>query len=309
MKGIDECVARVAAKQHGLVTLEQLCGLGVSRHQIQARVRRGQWAKADRRVVRICGWPVTWHSQLLAAVLGAGPWALASHRSAARLWQLDGVTSAVPEITVPRGCRYRARKQVVVHESTDLDRTTATAIDGIPTTLVARTLLDLGAVLRPQLVHVALDCARRKRLTNWNVLLSTLTVHARKGRSGVGALRAILDDHFDEVAKTESGFERLVLIALCEAGLPPPVLQHEVRLRGHRRYRLDLAYPDHRLAIELDGAHHRDKDVWEDDHVRQNALVNAGWKVLRFTWRDYTARRSAMITEVKAALLATEKPL
>lgn len=282
------------------MTLRQLQDIGVTRHQLQTRLRRGQWHKADRSVIRINGAPVTWESQVLVAVLAGGPGAVASHRTAAALWGLEGCRRGIPEISIPRGRTFR-RPGIRVHQSTDLDRTTTTIIRSIPTTLVARTLLDLGAVVPRARVHVALDYARRKKLTNWNVLLSTLVVHARRGRDGVGTLRAILDEHFGEVVATESGFERLVAIALCEAGLAPPVLQHEVRIGG-RLYRLDLAYLDEMVAIELDGGDHLERSIWEADHKRQNALVNAGWTVLRFTWRDYVERRSALISEVKTAL-------
>lgn len=254
MECIDVVVARLAAGQHGLATLVQLRDHGVTHHQVATRIGRGQWIKVGRSVIRINGAPVTGESKVLAAVLAAGPGAIASHRTAAALWQLEGCRKGPPEISIPRG-RSARRKGVRVHQLTDLDRTTATVINGIPTTLVCRTLLDLGAVLSRERVHVALDHAIRKRLTNWNVLLATLLVHARRGRDGVGTLRAILDDHFGEVVQTESGFERLVVIALCEAGLPMPVLQHSVQLGG-RHYRLDLAYPDQLVAVELDGSDH-----------------------------------------------------
>ena len=77
-----------------------------------------------------------------------------------------------------------------------------------------------------------------------------------------------------------------------EAGLPRPVLQHPVELGG-RRYRIDLAYPEQRVAIELDGSVHLRRDVWEADHERQKALVLAGWTVLRFTWREDDRRPRA----------------
>lgn len=306
MERLDAVVARIAAGQHNLVTLRQLRDIGVTRSQLHTRLTRGQWSKEDRSVIRVNGAPVTWESRVLAAVLGAGPGALASHRSAGVLWRLEGVRSGIPEITVPRGRRYR-REGVIVHQSTDLDRTMSTVVNGIPTTLVARTLLDLGAVLRRPQVHVALDFARRQRLTNWNVLLETLVVHARRGRDGVGTLRDILDDHLGEVAKTESGFERLVAIVLCEAGLPAPELQHPVTI-GRVTYRLDLAYPEQMVAVELDGRDHLREGVWQADHMRQNALINAGWTILRFTWRDYEERRDALLRDVKVALRRAKKP-
>lgn len=300
MERLDVVVGRLAEQQHSLVTLTQLKDLGVTPEERRTRLERGQWAKADRTVIRITGTPVTWRSRVLAAVLGAGPGAVASHRTAAVLWGLDGIWRIEPEITVPRGRRYR-RDGLIIHQSGDIDRVTPTVIDGIPTTLVARTLLDLGAVLPLKVVHLALDDARRRKLTNWNVLLNTLVVHARRGRDGVGTLRAILDEHFGEVVATDSGFERLVLIAVCDAGLPTPVLQHEVQV-GRRQYRIDLAYPDPRVAIELDGSVHLRKDVWQADHARQNALVNAGWVVLRYTWQDYREELSRMVREIRAAL-------
>lgn len=300
METLDAGVARLARKQHSLVTLSQLHDLGVTPAARRARLERGQWTKADRTVIRISGTPVSWHSQVLAAVLGAGPGAVASHRTAAVLWQLDGIRRVKPEITVPRGRRYR-RDGVTVHQSSDLDRVEPTLVEGIPTTPVARTLLDLGAVLPNKLVHVALDDARRRRLTQWDALLDTLVVHARRGRDGVGALRAILDEHFGEVVATDSGFERLVFIALRDAGLPTPTLQHEVCI-GQRTYRIDLAYPDKRLAIELDGSVHLQEQTWQADHTRQNALVDAGWTVLRYTWKDYRQEFSRMVREIRAAM-------
>jgi very-short-patch-repair endonuclease len=148
---------------------------------------------------------------------------------------------------------------------------------------------------------LAIDDARRRRLTDWDRLLDALVLHARRGRDGVGTLRSILDDHFGERARTDSGFERLVLALLKQSGLPEPVLQHTVRVDG-RDYRLDLAYPRSRLAIELDGGIHRRREVWENDHLRQNALILAGWTVLRFTWREYKDHPGRLVAAIRAAL-------
>jgi very-short-patch-repair endonuclease len=70
---------------------------------------------------------------------------------------------------------------------------------------------------------------------------------------------------------------------LSEAGLPEPARQLSTVASG-RRYRIDLAYPDHRLAIELDGwSHHRTRSAFDNDRARGNQLELAGWTVLRFT--------------------------
>jgi very-short-patch-repair endonuclease len=298
---IDTAVARLAAAQHGLVTVAQLLELGFSQAAIRRRVATGRWVKVDRGVIRIAGAPVTWESQVLACVLAAGEGAVASHRTAAALWQLDGSRRGTPDISVPRNRRYQ-RDVVYVHRATDLDRIRPVRRSGIPTTPIERTLLDLGAVSRRGLVELAIDHARRRGLTDWDHLLTCLVSHARRGRDGVGTLRAILDDHSAEVRATDSGFERLVYVRLVEAGLPRPVLQYEVHVDG-RTYRLDLAYPDLKLAIELDGSIHLRRDVWEKDHARQNALMLDGWTILRFTWRDYTEHQTRLVSEVRAALV------
>ena len=62
------------------------------------------------------------------------------------------------------------------------------------------------------------------------------------------------------------------------------MFQYPIAIDGQRR-RIDFAYPELRLAIEVDGwEHHLQFDQWQDDHVRQNDLVNRGWVVIRFTW-------------------------
>jgi len=68
-------------------------------------------------------------------------------------------------------------------------------------------------------------------------------------------------------------------------------------------YQLDVAFPEQRLAIEVDGwAWHVEVDRFRADRQRQNALVNAGWRVLRFTWHDLNARPEAVVSGIRAAL-------
>lgn len=81
----------------------------------------------------------------------------------------------------------------------------------------------------------------------------------------------------------DSDLEMRFVRALVAAGLPEPLQQHRVQV-GSRRCRIDLAYPDLRLAIEIDGwEHHRTRDAFDTDRVRANDLVVAGWHLLPFT--------------------------
>lgn len=68
-------------------------------------------------------------------------------------------------------------------------------------------------------------------------------------------------------------------------------------------YYIDIAFAGLMLAIEIDGRFHEDDpDVFEDDRVRQNALIRAGWRVLRFTWAMLVDSPAYFIAEVRAAL-------
>jgi very-short-patch-repair endonuclease len=300
---VDEVgVSQQAAATHGVMTYDQLRRLGVSDWVRRSRIRQGQWVKVANGVVRVGGSPVTWEGRVVTHTLSLGDGTMASHRTAAGLWRLDGFPRRGTVELVVRHDRHPAPGgNVVVHRSRDIDLVKPLCVEGIPTTPIGRTLLDLGAVVDRRKVLLAIDDARRRKLIGWGQLLHVLELHAARGRDGVGTLRRILDEHYGEAATTDSAFERLVLVMLVASGLEKPELQHEVRIQG-RRYRIDLAYPDKKVAIELDGQVHREREVWESDHVRQNALVNAGWRVLRFTWKQYRESPGSIFREVSHAL-------
>ena len=91
-----------AAHQHALVTSGQVAECGGTRAMVEHRVAAGRWRKVGPGVYRLAGAPVTWQSQLLAAVLAAGPGAMGSHRSAGLSWELDGCRPGRPR---DRGAR------------------------------------------------------------------------------------------------------------------------------------------------------------------------------------------------------------
>ena len=103
MHDFDRRVASHAARQHALVTSVQAAACGGTRPMLEHRIAAGRWQKVGPGVYRLAGAPVTWQSQLLAAVLAAGPGAMGSHRSAGFSWELDGCRPGAPEIVVPRG--------------------------------------------------------------------------------------------------------------------------------------------------------------------------------------------------------------
>jgi len=118
-----------------------------------------------------------------------------------------------------------------------------------------------------------------------------------KGRRGAGRLRRLAG----LAAPTESPMETRLRWLLIEAGLPPPEVQTDLYDdSGHLVGRADLYYPEAHLVIEFDGGSHRDRMV--SDNRRQNSLIHAGYRILRFTTADVYGRPSAIVAEVAAAI-------
>lgn len=300
MPTLDDLLLPVFARQHWLVTDQDVRAAGGAPGSITHRLSTGRWQLADERVYRLAGAPQTWQTRLLAPILSCGEGAVASHFAAAALHEIPGYPRGQPELSIPRGVERR-RTRARVHTSTDLDRCTTLVVDGIPVTDVARTILDIGRhVGDPRLLR-AIEASRRAGTTDWSRLIATLAHHARRGRPGIRRLRRVIaaNAHRDEI--TDSDFELLVVTLLVSAGLPEPVLHHKV-IDGDRFVaEVDLAYPDLKIAIELDGSVHREKEVWERDLPRQNDLVLSGWIVLRFSWDRYVMRPESVVAEVRAA--------
>jgi very-short-patch-repair endonuclease len=95
----------------------------------------------------------------------------------------------------------------------------------------------------------------------------------------------------------DSDLEMRFARAIVAGGLAEPVQQHRVAV-GNRRRRIDLAYPDLKVAVEIDGwDHHRTRTAFDEDRARANDLVVAGWRVLRFTSSMTDAQAVATIRD------------
>jgi len=303
MSALDDRLLPIFVRQHWLVSVDDVIRSGGSTAAITHRLRVGRWERVDNGVYRLVGATQTWEARVLAPILGIEAPAAASHMTAAVLHGIPGFGEGTPEITVPRG-RDSRRAGLRVHSSTDFDRCAIVERRGIPTTDVARTLLDVARTVGDRRLHRSIEWCRRKGLTDWSTLISTLARHSRRGRPGVRRLRRVILAHAGREEVTDSDFELLVLASLAEAGLPEPVLHHRVMDGGRFVAEVDLAFPQWRIAIELDGAVHLEPEVRERDLPRQNDLVLLGWTVLRFSWRRFADHPDRVMAEIAAAITA-----
>lgn len=294
-------LAACARRQYGLFRRDQALDAGLSDDQIRYRVKHGHWEAVDSGVYRIAGTPEGWHARLMAACL-AGP-AVVSHRSAATLWHLPGFGQDIVEVTAFRHRRRRSR-DVVWHESYHLGAQDVTTIAGLPTTRPQRTLIDLAATVKPEELERAVDEALRKNLTGLEQIARRLDELGLL-RRGHSRMRQLLERP-ERLGATESALETHFLQLVRTKGLPEPALQLRVPRPNGTLARIDCAYPDHRIAIELEGGQfHSGRIDRQRDSSRQNDIVLADWRVLRFTWEDVTRHAERVASQVRRALDAS----
>src|SRR4051794_5354725 len=169
----------LAERQHGVVARRQLTlSPAAVKHALATgrlhEVHRGVYAVGHRRLTQRGRW--------MAAVLAAGPGAVLSHRAAAALWGLRSGTAV--EISAPTRVR---RPGITAHGAT-IPPDERVILDGIPVTTVARTLLDLAAVVAKHELEAALHQAEYQQRTD---LVSLDALVARyPHRRGIASLRA-----------------------------------------------------------------------------------------------------------------------
>jgi len=203
-------------------------------------------------VYLVAGFPPTWEQRAIAATLWIPNSAL-SHRSAARAWGLSLVASERMAVTGhPNG--PKARIEVLLHRSSQLTPFVQMH-NGIPTTSPARTLVDLSSCVSPGKLGAALDQACNLKLVTLDEVRHCLDQMTTVGRRRISTLRKRLDERSVTDQDLDSFLERKTLKRIRAAGLPEPVAQRRV-IANETNYRLDLAYPEARLAIEPDGPHH-----------------------------------------------------
>jgi very-short-patch-repair endonuclease len=262
---------------------------GMSSRQIARRVRSGFWMEVLPGVYRVASTPVTPDLFRRAALLWAGTGAALSHQSAGLILGLDRVVESQPHVTVPSSRNPRTLG-VTVHRS-DLPADQITTVDGWRLTPVVRTLLDLADVLSEQDLEAAVESARRRYGTQLAAFRGQLD-----SRHGAARMRRVLDQ-LDPAAQCESVLEVKVARLLRASGLPAPVRQYEVTMFG-RRYRLDFAWPEFRIALECDG---RAFHEFQRDRTRWRQLGAGGWTVLPVTWNDVTRNWPAVLRELTIA--------
>lgn len=222
------------------------------------------------------------------------PGAIFAGDSAALLWRIGATGTNPIEVILQPKAAVRTRQGLHVRRCT-VDAGEVAQVRGLRVTTLHRTLLDLSARLPFVEALIAGDLALRQRLTDRSAMRRY--ADSARGRPGAASLRLVAA----EAAVAESPMETRLRWLLIQAGLRRPEVQADLRdVDGRFVGRADLYYPHARLAIEYDGFNHRERLVADDR--RQNLILNAGFRLLRFTASDL-ARPETVVSQVRLALL------
>lgn len=300
MGGVDKRLIDVASIQRFLITREDVLDLGGSMDVIRARLESGVWERVHAGVYQVDRRPLDWESKLLAAVLAGGPGARVSHRAALMLWQMEGISSAPVEITMPFG-NLAYPQYVIVHRSRR--PTPKMERHGIPVSGPERALLEGCRYLGPLVIGKALDSAIRRGLTNTDRIWLMLANEGGRGVKGSMVMKRVLKERAYDAA-TDSGAEFELLYHMQRAGLPKPDLGFELHTSSGRR-KGDLVWPGRGKGVEVDGVDaHSSADKLDDDLVRQNGIMDLGLDIRRFSARRIRREPEKVVAEIRHFLEA-----
>jgi hypothetical protein len=214
----------------------------------------------------------------MAAVLACGDGAVLSHRDAAALLGIRPTAARTIDVTIPTRNGRKRRGWIRLHRARIVEEE-VTVRSSIPATTLARTLLDLAAVIPVEATQRAIHEAERLRLFDLTAVEETLKRNC--GRPGTGALKRALA-RYTEPPLTRNELERLFLRLCKKYGLPTPVVNTEVA-----GFEVDFRWADARLIVETDGREdHLTATAFEEDRARDAVLATLGYRVLRFSWRQ-----------------------
>jgi hypothetical protein len=238
--------------------------------------------------------PLSVPGRYLAAVIACGSGAVLSHRSAAGIWGLRP-NSRWLEVTATRGSAKVPG--IRVHTTRMLAPQDFTVHDGIPVTSVARTLLDLSAVVDGPDLPPAIDRAERSRIFDLTAVVEVLD--RANGRRGARALRQAIAAY--EPSTQKSVLERRFRALLETTDIPTPAFNALVDGET-ATHEVDAFWPDRQLAIQLDGFEfHRTRRDRERDATSDADLELAGRRVMRLTWDDVTVHPERTLRRLRLA--------
>jgi Transcriptional regulator, AbiEi antitoxin len=215
---VEQVLARLASRRHGVVARRELLRAGLTRHEIAERIADGSLIPIYRGVYRVGHAAPSTDARYLAAVLACGDRALLTGPPAAHLFGLTKGSAPPPEVIAPTERRV---KGVGTRRSRRMDPRDATVWRAIPVTTVPRTLVDLAARLSSEdLARAFHEAGIRHHITPEQV---EAVLERHPNAPGAGALRRVLRGERSPPAASRAG---------SSSSLPTPTSRSPKRIAG-----------------------------------------------------------------------------
>ena len=262
-------LARLAARQFGVVSRRQLTELGFIPSAINRMVNQGRLHRLHPGVYAVGHVALTRTSHLVAALFWAGERSALSHVTAAEWCRFCDERPGPIHITSLT--KTKSRPGIRIHRARTLE---VTRRNRLPVTTVPRTLIDCAATVPFSDLRYMLANADHHRFLS----VPAVEAQLRRGRKGSNALNRALTIHRPELARTRSPLERHFIPLLERFDLPIP--EFNVRVCGHL---VDCHWPEHLVVVELDGGQtHGTIAAVRRDRQRDLDLRAGGYTVRRY---------------------------
>lgn len=285
----------------GAASRQTLVRHGIATHTIDNEVRSGLLVTAATDVY--CRpWDVDdIELRERATLLSLGRAAALSHLTGLRRWALPVPTCLPVHASVPATRAPRSREGLVVHRVARFPP--VVRLNGLVTVTAAEAVVTSWPLLPvDEGRRTAIDATRRRIASPADLALARDRHPRLRGRTALRDLVGLL------AQGCESELEIWGHLGVFDvAGLRHAVRQYPVVVGG-QRFRLDLAYRDERVAVELDGrAFHFGAEQRERDMLRDALLASIGWLTLRFSHRRLHTDVDGCRRDTLAALAARRR--
>ncbi|MBS1887759.1 MAG: DUF559 domain-containing protein [Actinobacteria bacterium] len=298
MQTVDQALAGIASRQHGIVARAQVEGLGIAGNTVDRSARTGRLHRVHRAVYAVGHPAITLRGRWLAAVLASGDGAVLSHRSATALWGVWGSGTGEIHVTVPP--KTRPQGSIRRHYSM-LPQDEATVHEGIPVTSVARAVLDLAGERGQAAAEAALREAEYLRL--YGPASVPVLLERHPNHRGTRHVRTCLERlKEDPGGRLRSPLEELFLPFLDAHRIPRPRLNAWLTVDDHR-HQVDCLWPEAGLVAELDGwGSHGTRRAFRKDRRRDRRLGAHGFQIVRITEDQVTDEPFDLAADLRSLL-------
>ena len=291
-------MARLAKRQYGVVSRQQLRELGMGEDAIQHRLATGRLHQLHKGVYAVGHQVIPREGRWLAAVFASGPDAVLSHLSAAALWMIRPNSRTRIDVTVSHRSRSSDRIRRHISQVPSDERTTE---EGISVTTVPRTILDLAATESADIVENLLRESEYLQLSDRLSLPDLLQRYP--GKRGTRKVHLALKRlHEEPEGRRRSRLEERFSPFLRLHTLPIPRFNDQIVL-GDKRVCVDCHWPEVRQIVELDGWDgHSTRTAFREDRARDRRLVAAGYSVTHLTWNQLDDEAEAIASDLRVLL-------